>query len=256
MARSQGLRAPTDESLRWRSTWRSRLALSLVATLGSWLVRVLGATWRVEVHGTDFEAERRRGASARGVHAFWHRSILAVAAHYRGRNHCVVISEHRDGEIIARIAQRLGFLTARGSSTRGGSRALREILSLLEQGCGDIALTPDGPRGPAEVLKRGVVYCAVLTGLPMVPVGVAADSCWRFGSWDRFEVPKPFARINVFLGAPIAMEEDPTPEAIERARQRMQSAMEAAYAEAHRRLDRRGGATMPSGWDRTAQEIS
>ncbi|MFO0980518.1 MAG: lysophospholipid acyltransferase family protein [Planctomycetota bacterium] len=209
----------------------------LVVHLGHSLVRLIGATWRVQWHGRNLHDERERGADVRAVHTFWHRSILPLAVHCRGQKHCVVISEHRDGEIIARIAQRFGFVTARGSSTRGGGRALREIKSHLAQGCGDVAITPDGPRGPAEVVKRGVVFCALLTGLPMMPVGIAAGCSWRFRSWDGFELPKPFARIVICVGEPIAVDEDRSPEAVEHARAVIQQAMVAVNRRARQLLD-------------------
>jgi lysophospholipid acyltransferase (LPLAT)-like uncharacterized protein len=111
----------------------------------------------------------------------------------------VVISEHRDGEIVAQIAESLGYRTVRGSSSRGASRALLGLTRAIEEGH-DGAITPDGPRGPAHVFAPGGAIAAYRTGIPIVPIRASASRAWRLKSWDRFLIPKPFATVTVTMG--------------------------------------------------------
>ena len=167
------------------------------------LVRALAVTWRIEL--TNAEPMRRaRGAGQKGViFALWHGELLPLLWQHRGEGVKVVISEHRDGEIIARVAEALGYGTVRGSTSRGGGRALIQLIRELDSG-NDIAVTPDGPRGPAHVFAPGAAIAAQRTGAPVIPVRVVASRAWRLRSWDRFIIPKPFARIRIGYG-------DPTP---------------------------------------------
>jgi lysophospholipid acyltransferase (LPLAT)-like uncharacterized protein len=165
---------------------------------------VLGHTWRIE-HSEGYErldAELRAGG--RCIYAFWHARLFPLVFTHRGREIAVLISRHRDGEWIARVIEAMGFRTARGSSTRGGKVGVLGMLQLAERGH-QLAITPDGPRGPAGRVKPGLVYLAGRTGWPIVPVATAADRAWVFGSWDRFRVPQPFARVHVAYGAPLTV---------------------------------------------------
>jgi lysophospholipid acyltransferase (LPLAT)-like uncharacterized protein len=117
--------------------------------------------------------------------------MLLPAYHYARPDIKVLISTHADGQLIAEACQRLGFALARGSSTRGGVEAVRDMLRANDT---HLAVTPDGPRGPRRRVQAGVVYLAARTGLPIVPVGFAARRPWRAKSWDRFAVPRPFSR--------------------------------------------------------------
>ncbi len=169
------------------------------------LVLALGATWRlvrVRVH----ENESRLDRGGRCIFAFWHARILPLTFTHRRRSVAVLVSRHRDGELIARILTRLGYRAARGSSTRGGEEGIRDLLRHAEEGR-LLAITPDGPRGPAERVKPGLVYVASRTGYPVQPLAAAASASgtWTFATWDRFRVPKPFARVVVVYGAPIAV---------------------------------------------------
>jgi len=122
---------------------------------------------------------------------------------YYHRNQGVVglVSRSTDGSYIARILERMGFETARGSSSRGGTEALRELVRLAKAGRA-LAITPDGPRGPRQKLKPGALVAAQLSGGVVLPVTAGASSGWYPGKWDRFLVPKPFARIHIAYGAP------------------------------------------------------
>jgi lysophospholipid acyltransferase (LPLAT)-like uncharacterized protein len=121
---------------------------------------------------------------------------------HRNRGIAIMVSEHSDGEIIARVAHALGFRTLRGSTSRGAARALLSACRTLESGV-DVAVTPDGPRGPANSVAPGVVVIAQRTGAPMVPTAASTNRAWRLRSWDQFIIPKPFARVTVAYGEPI-----------------------------------------------------
>ncbi len=167
---------------------------------GSRVLRLLARTWRVREVGREGWNARR--AAGRGVVvALWHGQMLPLVAHHRDEGVSVLISEHRDGEIIARVVRAFGFATVRGSTSRGGSRALLELVSVLRRG-GEIAVTPDGPRGPRHAFAPGALVAANRAGVPIVGVVAHVDRCWRLSSWDRFEIPKPFARITVAYGEP------------------------------------------------------
>jgi len=177
--------------------------LPLAAVCGSALVRVVGATWRFTVS----DAPEYTDALARGerfVYAFWHSALLPLAVLHRNEGIAVLVSRHRDGELITQVIEKLGFVAARGSSTRGGEAGVRGMLAWAARDR-HLAVTPDGPRGPAEQLKPGALYLAQRTGRRMVPIGVAARPVRALRSWDRFRVPWPFARVLVSHGAPFAV---------------------------------------------------
>ena len=157
------------------------------------------------------------------IFTLWHGQLLPLLYHHRGQGAVILISEHADGEIIARIAISLGYRTVRGSTSRGAARALIGLSRALTDGH-DLAITPDGPRGPAGSFAPGAVIVAQRTGAPMVPVAVSANRGWRLRSWDRFLVPKPFARVHVAYGEPVSVTASDTRSAVEeveRARQAM-----------------------------------
>jgi lysophospholipid acyltransferase (LPLAT)-like uncharacterized protein len=169
-----------------------------IVRLGVWLIRALATTWRMEtINGEPLAAARR--ARRPVIFALWHGELLPLLWHQRGENVAIVISEHRDGEIIARIAESLGYATVRGSSSRGGSRALIGLMREIDAGR-DGAITPDGPRGPARVFAPGAAVAAQRTGALIAPIRAQASRAWRLKSWDRFLIPKPFARVRVSFG--------------------------------------------------------
>ncbi len=149
------------------------LKLSVAPPLGAAVIRALAASIRMERRGAEVMDEYyRHGRSM--IFAFWHSRQLMMPVAYRGRQIHVLISRHRDGEIIARIISRFGFRAVRGSTTRGGVPALRELIRVGRQGH-DVCVTPDGPKGPAQVAQAGVVELAKATGLPIVPVTFACS---------------------------------------------------------------------------------
>jgi lysophospholipid acyltransferase (LPLAT)-like uncharacterized protein len=192
--------------------------------LGVAVIRALAVTWRMEtVNGEELAAARRAGK--RVIFALWHGELLPLLWHQRGEDVAIVISEHRDGEIIAQIAESLGYSTVRGSSSKGGSRALIGLMREIDAGR-DGAITPDGPRGPARVFAPGAAVAAQRTGALIVPIRAQASSAWRLKSWDRFLIPKPFARVRVSLGPLTAVEASSPREAAEHA-PRLQAILDA-----------------------------
>ena len=128
------------------------------------------------------------------IYIFWHEYIL-LPLYLRGHcNLAMLLSQHRDADILSHVASHLGFEFVRGSSLRGGAAALRELLRRSQKM--NLTITPDGPRGPRRQLAQGPVYLASKLGLPIVPMGFGYDRPWRFNSWDRFAIPPPFPRAR------------------------------------------------------------
>jgi lysophospholipid acyltransferase (LPLAT)-like uncharacterized protein len=136
------------------------------------------------------------------VFVVWHGHMLPALYHHRGQGVAVLISEHRDGELIASTAERFGFLTVRGSTSRGASRALVGLARALAAGH-DVAVTPDGPRGPAYSFAPGAVIAAQRAGVPVIAVAASATRAWRLRSWDQFLIPKPFSRVIIAYSNPV-----------------------------------------------------
>jgi len=208
-------------------------SVALISLVAAGFIRALRATVRLRYH----EAERVREWEREGqrfILAFWHRHLLLMPYGYRGgragsgRRISVLVSQSRDGELIARTVARLGIDSSRGSTTRGGMAGMRELLRKTAQGY-DLAFTPDGPKGPVGVAQPGVILAAAATGLPIQPVALAASRCRRLRSWDRFVVPLPGAAVHFVYGEPLRVERraDPAAAAAELAR-RLDAAEDAA----------------------------
>jgi lysophospholipid acyltransferase (LPLAT)-like uncharacterized protein len=176
--------------------WRSKAAL----LLGRGFLHMLARTWRIRVVNGDYVRDLREARHS-FIFALWHGQLLPLLWHHRGEGVLVLISEHRDGELVARAAQSLGYGLIRGSSTRGAERALISLVRELQAGH-EVAITPDGPRGPAATFASGALVAAQRSNSFILPVAASADRAWRLRSWDRFMIPKPFARVTVAYGAP------------------------------------------------------
>jgi len=182
------------------SAWRSRLTLFL----GKGVLTALAPTWRYTVVNGD-AIRRLRADRQPFIFSLWHGHLLPLLWHHRGSGVAILISEHRDGELIARAAQWLGYRLIRGSTTRGAERALLSLVRELKSGR-EVAVTPDGPRGPARSFAPGALIAAQRSGAPILPIAASADRAWRLGSWDKFMIPKPFARITVAYGSPTTID--------------------------------------------------
>lgn len=190
MSHTQSVASPAETGDSAKVRW--------IVRIGAFVLRALARTWRITViGGQDLRAER--AAKRPVVFVLWHGQMLPMLYHHRDEGVRVLISEHRDGELVARTALALGFGTVRGSSTRGAGRALLGLVREVEAGR-DVAVTPDGPRGPAKSFAPGALIVAQRTGALIVPVTAVARSAWRLRSWDRFMIPKPFARVTISYG--------------------------------------------------------
>jgi lysophospholipid acyltransferase (LPLAT)-like uncharacterized protein len=169
-----------------------------IVRIGAFALRMLAKTWRIRVIG-DEGLNAERTARRPVIFVLWHGQMLPLLYQHRNQAVRVLISEHRDGELVARTAIVLGFGTVRGSSTRGSGRALLGLVREVEAGH-DIAVTPDGPRGPAKSFAPGALIVAQRTGARLVPITAVAKSAWHLKSWDRFMIPKPFARVVISYG--------------------------------------------------------
>jgi lysophospholipid acyltransferase (LPLAT)-like uncharacterized protein len=177
-------------------SWRSRAVLML----GRGFLQVLSRTWRIRVINGEYVRELRRTGRP-FIFALWHGQLLPLLWQHRREGVLILISEHRDGELVARTAQSLGYGLIRGSSTRGAERALISLVRELQSGH-EVAITPDGPRGPAKTFAPGALVAAQRSDSFILPVAASADRAWRLRSWDRFMIPKPFARVTVAYAVP------------------------------------------------------
>ena len=173
----------------------SDLKYEAAGVVGTGLVGALFLTTRARRVGAE-HYQRFRAQGRPVVFTFWHGQLLPLIHYHRGEGIVVLVSEHGDGEYVTRVIQRHGFSTVRGSSTRGGSKGLKGLVRAAREGH-DLAVTPDGPRGPNGVFKPGALAAAQMTGAPVIPLAVGSSSGWHFGSWDGFLVPKPLARITI-----------------------------------------------------------
>jgi lysophospholipid acyltransferase (LPLAT)-like uncharacterized protein len=185
----------------WRASAWKRAQIATIAGLGYPLINALGHTLRFQVEGLQhFDAIVASGRQP--VMAFWHGRILPATYFFRRRGIVVITSENFDGEWIARIIERFGYGTARGSTTRGGRKAMVQLVRAMRAGR-PAGFTLDGPRGPARVAQPGAVWLAGVTGNPLLPFHLEAANAWTLRSWDRTQIPKPFASVALVVGEPI-----------------------------------------------------
>jgi lysophospholipid acyltransferase (LPLAT)-like uncharacterized protein len=199
-----------------------RAQAALIAAVGVPVIEALGGTYTWREHGRE-HLDRLDAAGRAPIFAFWHGRVLAATLYFRDRGIVVITSENFDGEWIARIIQRFGYGTARGSSSRGGARALVRLRRDLAQGR-PAAFTLDGPRGPACVAQAGAVWLAGATGHPILPFHLEASRFWTARSWDRHQIPKPGSDVAIAIEAPI-MVPGTDDEAVEAARQELERAL-------------------------------
>ncbi len=183
--------------------WYDPLVLQVLPPLAALLIKLLMLSCRVvRVEGIERARNAVEKSAGGAVYATWHQRMSYHFHHFGSRHVTMMISRSRDGEYAARVARWLGFRDVRGSSSRGGSRALKEIIKRMQQG--EIGgMLADGPQGPPRVAKIGSLIMARNAGVPLIPVLWGADRCWQFNSWDRYLVPKPFARVVILYEEPI-----------------------------------------------------
>ena len=181
------------------------LKTRLISRVGGDLLTALMRTTRFERSGTEhYDAWIGSGRTA--IYVLWHGRLLPCSWCHRHQGLATLISRHRDGDHISGVVERWGFHAVRGSSSRGGAAALRQMVRLLRSGV-PLAVTPDGPRGPRQKMKTGPLFAAQRAGVPLIPVTAGTDSAWWFEGWDRFLVPRPFAHIRLAYGEPLFVPE-------------------------------------------------
>jgi lysophospholipid acyltransferase (LPLAT)-like uncharacterized protein len=203
-------------------SWPARLLLAL----GFGIYRVWARTLRLRVEDPHHVVEFVRHQPV--IFAIWHNRLLMLPRvfdpSFSTRQSYGLISASRDGDMIANWIERAGYGTIRGSSSRKGVAALRQLMDTLAAN-GNVLFTPDGPRGPVYQVSQGVVFLAQKSGAPIVPIHMEYSSCWRMKSWDRFVVPRPFATLRAIFGAPIRIPPLDGPEQFEAEQLRLQNAM-------------------------------
>ncbi|MFO0800713.1 MAG: lysophospholipid acyltransferase family protein [Gemmataceae bacterium] len=167
----------------------------------------------------------------RFIYSIWHENLLLPTVRFGGPSLAVLVSQHRDGQLLGSLIASLGMGMVCGSTTRGGVAAVRQLVS-ADAPFRHLAVTPDGPRGPRRVVQQGLVYVASRTGMRVVPVGVGYRRPWRLGSWDRFAVPRPFTAARCVTGDPIAVPPGLRADQLELYRLRIQAEMDRLNAAA------------------------
>jgi lysophospholipid acyltransferase (LPLAT)-like uncharacterized protein len=220
-ARAFGFADLSDYSL------RQRLSIRAIDLASYGLINAVGRTARFRVEGGGHWEEAHRGGPP--IYAFWHEQIFLTTYFFRSRRIVVMTSQSFDGEYIARFIQRFGYGAARGSSTRGATRALVGMARLVRRGW-PAGFTIDGPRGPRRAAKMGAVLLAKMTGRPVLPFAVNAGKFLTLPSWDSLQIPLPFTRAEVRFAPPISVPPDAGAELLERKRAELQRALDLVSA--------------------------
>jgi lysophospholipid acyltransferase (LPLAT)-like uncharacterized protein len=207
----------------WRTSRSKRIQAKLIAALGYRFVALLGSTLTWRTDGLE-HLDAITAGGRQPIMAFWHGRILPATYFFRRRGIVVITSENFDGEWIAGIIERFGYGTARGSTSRGGRRALLQLTRDIAAGK-PVGFTLDGPRGPAQVAQPGAVWLAKATGNPVLPFHLEASAHWTMNSWDRTQIPKPFATVALAVGAAIEVPADADEAAQEQKRKDLEASL-------------------------------
>lgn len=226
MRKAHGRKGKTvDPSLKNQYRWYDGLTLRTIPPILALVIKMWMVSCRVvTVRGLEKEKAALARSGGGAVYVTWHQRISYHFHYLCARNLTVMISQSRDGEYAARLATWLGFRNVRGSSTRGGSTALKEMVTLIQGGEAG-GMLADGPLGPPRVAKIGSVIIARNAGVPMIPILWGADRCWVLNSWDRFLMPKPYARIVVSCGDPIWVPQETDGEGLESYRRALEDSL-------------------------------
>lgn len=217
----------------WQSSLLRRTEIALIAGLGYPLAAALGATFRWRIDGYEHLKEIE-SAGQQPIYAFWHGRILPATVFWKRRGIVVITSENFDGEWIARIIARFGYGTARGSTSRGARRALLQLVRDVHER--PAAFTIDGPRGPARVAQPGAVWLSKATGHPVLPFHIEASRHWTLRSWDRAQIPQPFARAAISIAPPLYVPRDADDKALEQSRIELEHALATCERRCHELL--------------------
>lgn len=205
---------------------RNRTLVRLAGWSATRVIKTLFATVRHSYQplGSNLDPKHRQD-SGRSIYAIWHESLLCPAVLFGRYDIAVLISKHADGQLLAQLIASMGMSTVLGSTNRGGVDAVRKLIA-NDAPWRHLAVTPDGPRGPRRIVQPGIIYVAARTGMTIVPVGVGYRKPFRFKSWDRFAVPKPFGRATIVTGNPITIPEAIRPDTLEPFRLIVQNEMD------------------------------
>ncbi len=214
-------------------TFLKALTKTLAPFIACWVIRLIFFTMRVE-YVNDGPCRKIVANGGNFILAFWHGQLLMMPYSYLGtKGVTILVSHHGDGELVARTVRGFGIRSVRGSTTRGWFGGFKAMLQAVRHG-GDLAITPDGPRGPARVAQSGVIQLASKTGLPVIPVAFAASKKRSFKSWDSFMVPRLFSRGVFVYGDPVYVKKRPGAQGTEEARKSLEDKLNALTQEAER----------------------
>jgi lysophospholipid acyltransferase (LPLAT)-like uncharacterized protein len=219
----------------WRSSAAKRAQVAAIAALGYPLINALGHTLRWRVEGLQ-HLDAILASGRQPIMGFWHGRILPATWYFRRRGIVVITSENFDGEWIARIIERFGYGTARGSTSRGARKAMLQLVRDMRAGK-PVGFTLDGPRGPAQVAQPGAIWLARATGNPVLPFHLEASRHWTLGSWDRTQIPEPFSTVALAVGAPLDVPKETTDEGLEDVRRELERRLATLESRAREMLD-------------------
>lgn len=177
--------------------WWRRVRPKVLSGIARFVAKALAATWKIEARGLDKVRALETGAVCAG----WHGRTLPAAKLFKGEGVWTITSTSRDGQIVSSVFSAFGFNLIRGSSSDGGVRVTVKAIKVLRKGA-MMAFTPDGPRGPSGIVQPGIVAMAQKSGAALVACGVSANRRWIASTWDRYHLPKPFAKVIMIFGEP------------------------------------------------------
>ena len=208
-----------------------RISPKILGKMAWFFAHMIGKTLSIEIVG-----EEKVPPHSAVIYVLWHGRLFFPMFCNRNRGITVLVSEHRDGEIITASLECAGYKTVRGSTTRGGVRALAKLVKLVKEGS-TVAFTPDGPRGPKWHFQPGAVYVAAKTGIPIIPLGGSVKHSYYFRSWDSFQLPLPFSKGIYIIGEPYYITGGLDDETIEKHR----SELERILIQLNREADKQAG---------------
>jgi lysophospholipid acyltransferase (LPLAT)-like uncharacterized protein len=223
---------------------RQRILAGLISWSTYFVISLIGPTLRYSISWEEPPASADATYEKQVIYSFWHRALFASAWLWRKTGIAVMVSRSFDGEYIARTLEKLGFVAVRGSSSRGGARALLGLKSQLEQG-NLVAFTIDGPRGPKYVAKPGPVLLSRASAFPMVAFYVALSDAWVLNTWDALMIPKPFSKALVRFSAKLPVPAESDDAQMAEFRRQLQAALERVTRFAEERVARVGSAEFP-----------
>ncbi len=206
---------------------------NILPRLASLVVNVLMRTTRLKVVNREVQDHFLTNRDKAGIFCFWHGKIVLPYHTYRHKGIYILISQHRDGELISKMVECNGYKPVRGSSTRGGTRSVKEMLKIARKG-NLIAITPDGPKGPKHHLKEGAIFLAQMTGAPLNTMGIGFSKFWEVHDWSGIQIPKPFARTVIYFGKEFCVPRKIEPEKFEQYRTEVEAELIRCNEEAQR----------------------